>query len=155
MLPPASRAVLFAAVLSVLLLAGSLLAPSAQAAESFVFEGRGNGHGTGMSQWGAWQGAREGYSFAQILAFYYPGTALGPTTTPDAVLQVRISSTPWTSNTTSFSRVVLQPTVSPATLVTDPVGEEWDIPPGTALTVVNSGGKVQDFVTFQRTALAA
>ena len=38
----------------------------------------------GLSQWGAWQGAREGDSFAQILAFYYPGTTLGPLANPRA-----------------------------------------------------------------------
>ena len=30
----------------------------------------------GMSQYGAWQMAKEGKSFGNILAFYYPGTSL-------------------------------------------------------------------------------
>ena len=42
--------------------------------QMFTFEGRGFGHGAGMSQWGACQMARKGYSFEQILQFYYPGT---------------------------------------------------------------------------------
>jgi len=41
-----------------------------------VIEGRGNGHGVGMCQWGAVGRARAGYSAEQILAAYYPGTVL-------------------------------------------------------------------------------
>jgi stage II sporulation protein D len=41
-----------------------------------VIEGRGNGHGVGMCQWGAVGRARAGYSAEQILAAYYPGTIL-------------------------------------------------------------------------------
>jgi len=36
-----------------------------------------DGHGVGMSQNGANQGALEGNDYLQILAFYYPGTVLG------------------------------------------------------------------------------
>jgi stage II sporulation protein D len=38
--------------------------------------GRGWGHGVGMCQWGAMQRSREGHSFRDILAYYYPGTRL-------------------------------------------------------------------------------
>lgn len=40
------------------------------------FEGRGWGHGVGLSQFGAKGMAERGYSYPQILAYYYPGTAL-------------------------------------------------------------------------------
>lgn len=43
---------------------------------SFVFEGRGWGHGVGMSQWGARALAEMGRSYREILAFYFPGTAV-------------------------------------------------------------------------------
>lgn len=36
----------------------------------------GYGHGCGMSQYGAWGYAANGWSYAQILAHYYPGTTL-------------------------------------------------------------------------------
>ena len=39
----------------------------------FHLEGRGYGHGHGMSQFGAEGAARQGLTPAQILAFYYPG----------------------------------------------------------------------------------
>jgi stage II sporulation protein D len=42
----------------------------------YVFEGRGFGHGVGMSQWGAHSMARRGYTYRQILDFYYSGVAL-------------------------------------------------------------------------------
>lgn len=39
--------------------------------------GRGRGHGVGLCQWGARGMATEGWTVAQILPFYFPGTALG------------------------------------------------------------------------------
>ena len=38
--------------------------------------GIGWGHGVGMCQWGAYFMAKAGYSFAEILAFYYPGSRI-------------------------------------------------------------------------------
>jgi stage II sporulation protein D len=38
--------------------------------------GQGNGHGVGMSQWGARGLALQGWDFRQILGYYYPGTFL-------------------------------------------------------------------------------
>ena len=43
---------------------------------TFVFTGKGFGHGVGMSQWGAQGMALNGASYQQILAHYYVGTAL-------------------------------------------------------------------------------
>src|SRR5690348_11966949 len=43
-----------------------------------VFSGHGWGHGVGMSQYGAYGYALHGSTYDQILAHYYPGTALGP-----------------------------------------------------------------------------
>jgi stage II sporulation protein D len=40
------------------------------------FEGRGWGHGVGLSQFGAKGMADRGYTYSQILEHYYPGTAL-------------------------------------------------------------------------------
>jgi stage II sporulation protein D len=40
------------------------------------FSGRGSGHGVGLCQAGAEEMAREGKSYREILAFYYPGTQL-------------------------------------------------------------------------------
>ncbi|MDA8388137.1 MAG: SpoIID/LytB domain-containing protein [Nitrospiraceae bacterium] len=39
-------------------------------------EGRGYGHGVGLSQWSALQMARQGETYRQILAYFYPGARL-------------------------------------------------------------------------------
>lgn len=45
--------------------------------EAFVLEARRFGHGVGMSQRGAqWMAATEGWNYAKILHFYYPGITL-------------------------------------------------------------------------------
>ena len=49
-----------------------------------VVYGRGNGHGRGMSQWGSYGWATtQGWSWQQILSFYYPGLAQGPLADPN------------------------------------------------------------------------
>lgn len=40
----------------------------------FIFDGRGWGHGVGMSQWGAYHMAQLGYNYKEILSFYYNNT---------------------------------------------------------------------------------
>lgn len=44
--------------------------------ESFLFSGKGYGHGVGMSQWGCYNMGRKGKTYKEILSFYYPGTKL-------------------------------------------------------------------------------
>jgi stage II sporulation protein D len=41
-----------------------------------AFSGRGSGHAVGLCQWGAKEMAEHGYSYATILAYYFPGTEL-------------------------------------------------------------------------------
>ncbi|KUO74017.1 MAG: sporulation protein SpoIID [Desulfosporosinus sp. BRH_c37] len=45
----------------------------------FIFEGRGWGHGVGMSQWGAYHMAQLGYNYKEILSFYYNKTHISKT----------------------------------------------------------------------------
>ncbi len=44
----------------------------------YIFEGKGYGHGVGLSQWGAYYMARAGKNYREILQFYYPGTRITP-----------------------------------------------------------------------------
>ncbi len=53
-------------------------------------QGGGWGHGRGMSQWGAYQAALEGRSFAEILDFYYPGT--GRSELPGSTVRVLLAT---------------------------------------------------------------
>jgi stage II sporulation protein D len=58
--------------------AAALAIPAvASAGTVFLLDGRGWGHGVGMSQWGAEGYARHGFSYKQILAHYYPETHIG------------------------------------------------------------------------------
>jgi len=45
-------------------------------ATSFLFVGKGNGHGVGMSQWGAKGLADQGYDYKAILQYYYKNVEL-------------------------------------------------------------------------------
>lgn len=44
--------------------------------DTYVFNGRGHGHGVGLSQYGAKGMAEGGFTFDEIIAHYYPGTTL-------------------------------------------------------------------------------
>jgi SpoIID/LytB domain protein len=64
-------------VVAVVLVALAALQPAADAQVPVLrLEGRGFGHGVGLSQWGAKYAADAGASVDQILATFYPGTAL-------------------------------------------------------------------------------
>jgi stage II sporulation protein D len=57
----------------------ALLAPAAcLSSPTLVFDGGGDGHGVGMSQWGADGLAQHGFTYQEILAHYYTGTTIGP-----------------------------------------------------------------------------
>ncbi len=60
----------------------SLAADSPQPALELVVDGRGFGHGVGMSQWGAYAMALQGRSYEQILRHYYRGVDLKPYVNP-------------------------------------------------------------------------
>ena len=68
-----------------------LLAPATAAAADVVIDGRGWGHGVGLSQWGA-QGyaVREARGHEFILAHYYTGSSLG--TAPATRMRVRLKA---------------------------------------------------------------
>ncbi|HYH28332.1 MAG TPA: SpoIID/LytB domain-containing protein [Actinomycetota bacterium] len=64
-----------------LALALSLAAP-ASAEETFTFYGSGWGHGIGLSQYGAYGLAKEGWSSSTILKHYYQGAKVGSRSAP-------------------------------------------------------------------------
>src|SRR5690348_2568165 len=71
--PPAAFALRVCAAALIVLAA---LPSLASAGTVFLLDGRGWGHGVGLSQWGAEGYARHGYSYSRILSHYYPHTAL-------------------------------------------------------------------------------
>ena len=74
------------------------LATSAQAAGMLYVHGGGDGHGIGMSQYGAYGYALHGDDYRAILAHYYTGTALGQTN-PAQTVRVLLG----TGNAAGFS----------------------------------------------------
>ncbi|WP_375546926.1 SpoIID/LytB domain-containing protein [Paenibacillus sp.] len=55
---------------------GDLKAQSIDKGQGFLFIGRGNGHGLGLSQWGAKGMADEGYDYQDILKHYYQNVTI-------------------------------------------------------------------------------
>ncbi len=68
-----------------------LAATPAGAASTFYIQGAGNGHGVGMSQYGAYGYALHGKSYRWILAHYYKDTSIG-TTNPRRTVTVLLST---------------------------------------------------------------
>jgi stage II sporulation protein D len=54
----------------------STLFTVAREGDNIIFQGKGYGHGVGLSQWGALEMAKQGQSYSNILSHYYPGTIL-------------------------------------------------------------------------------
>jgi SpoIID/LytB domain protein len=73
-----------------------------RAAAVIRFRGAGNGHGVGMSQYGALHRAEAGQSATDILGFYYPNTTVGPEAAPVTSVRVRVA--------TSVRDLVITPT---------------------------------------------
>jgi SpoIID/LytB domain protein len=67
-----------------------LLAAGARAS-TLVITGSGEGHGVGMSQYGALGFAKHGWSYQQILAHYYTGTTLGHAP-PNTIVRVLVGA---------------------------------------------------------------
>jgi stage II sporulation protein D len=67
----------FVAVLLTCAGCGVLIPASSFSTPALVIDGGGNGHGVGMSQWGAEGLAQHGFTYQQILAHYYTGTTIG------------------------------------------------------------------------------
>jgi SpoIID/LytB domain protein len=79
--------------LAVVLATASTLVPvaPAQATSSFTFFGSGYGHGIGLSQWGAFGLASDGWSHQQILTHFYTGTAVATDTPLPTKLRVGLT----------------------------------------------------------------
>ena len=72
---------------------GLVMAGPASAASTLYIRGGGYGHGIGMSQYGAYGYALQGWTYRQILGHYYAGTEIG-TTDPNQTVRVLLSSGP-------------------------------------------------------------
>ena len=76
----------------VALLAGLPAAPaSAQGDDEFTFYGSGFGHGLGMSQWGSYGLAQEGWNASRILRHFYSGTTVDRADAPPGRLRIGLT----------------------------------------------------------------
>jgi len=76
------------AVLALLIAAGPAGAWSSESA--FLISGHGWGHGIGMSQWGAYGYAKNGWAYKAILRHYYTGISFGAAA--NSAIRVRLRS---------------------------------------------------------------
>ena len=80
---------------SIALVTAFMLLPAAGtrawAASNFDFVGSGNGHGLGMSQWGAEGLAELGWSYDQILTHFYRGTTVAPDASPPGRIRIGLT----------------------------------------------------------------
>ena len=88
--------------------------PPLKGTPQFVITGHGWGHGVGMSQWGAYGYAKNGYTYDKIVAHYFPGTQLQSTTVKSIRVllaqskSLTISSTgPWKIKDTGVAAVAM------------------------------------------------
>lgn len=110
----------------------------ADADADWVIEGRGWGHGAGMSQYGAFGAAQAGCDAATILEAYFPGTAVGPlpVAEPDEVrvslLHAETGEPTWDAADVATRAVtggdITWHTPDGATHV-QPAGETWTVEP--------------------------
>ena len=81
---------LFALVVAVS--ATILPAASARAGDPFTLYGSGWGHGLGLSQWGAYGLASDGWTSTQILTHFYSGTKVSKITDPPGDIRVALAT---------------------------------------------------------------
>jgi stage II sporulation protein D len=106
-----SKAALAACVLALLVPA------TADAAARWTVRGAGWGHGIGLSQWGAYGFARQGFDYEQILGHYYTGTrvARGGASVVRVLLQANRSSVSFTGATRAGGQRLTNESVYKAT----------------------------------------
>ncbi len=75
----------------------------------FYVQGGGDGHGIGMSQYGAYGYALHGKDYSWILAHYYTGTSLGTTNTSRTIRVLLASGSASFSGATSAPGKKLNP----------------------------------------------
>ena len=94
-----------------------LLPASADAAARWTVRGAGWGHGIGLSQWGAYGFARQGYDYERILSHYYTGTRVtrGGTSVVRVLLQANRSTVSFTGATRASGRRLTEDSVYRAT----------------------------------------
>jgi SpoIID/LytB domain protein len=85
------RATFLVPVLALAFAVAALPASPASAANSFTFYGSGSGHGLGMSQWGAYGLAKDGWAHKRILTHFYSHTTVKQDPSPPKNLRIGLT----------------------------------------------------------------
>ncbi|CAN5519641.1 hypothetical protein BH24ACT7_BH24ACT7_13830 [soil metagenome] len=125
------------AALALSLLVSTLVttpAPATAAPGDVVVDGSGWGHGVGMSQYGAYGMAKEGYTHGEILAHYYQGSGLTKLGTEGLDLSPPI----WVNLEMDFSSITLRVDAivgdgKPVTVTR--AGVQWTVPVGSTIQI--------------------
>jgi stage II sporulation protein D len=86
--------------------------------ETITVEGLGDGHGVGLSQWGAQNRALDGQKYNEILAFYYKGAAIVKDYNERPTMVVQVPSEP--TGQASEEQTVQTPTNTAGQISEDP-----------------------------------
>jgi SpoIID/LytB domain protein len=142
---------------------GILPAGPASARRSFTFYGSGFGHGLGMSQWGAYGLAHDGWSHRKILRHFYSGTSVRQASSPPRNLRIGLTQDRKAVRLTAESGPVTIRVKDPKSgplVGSIPRGKTWTVrAAGDSYRVLNAkgrrvgrkdwGGKVRDlFLTY-------
>jgi SpoIID/LytB domain protein len=125
-----------------------VVAPAGQslAAEDFTFYGAGWGHGLGMSQYGAYGLALEGWGYRRILRHFYRGTEVGTAPTSPSKLRVGLVQGEHTVHVEAVAgpvRLRVGSTTGPVVGGSPiPEGQTWRVQsrPSGAFRVLNAAG---------------
>lgn len=136
-----------AIAVSVAVLLAVLPFGSARANSTFTFYGSGWGHGVGMSQWGGYGLALDGWTHEQILSHYYTGATIGaPPISPKRIRVGILQGAKTVSLEAESGKVDLRvgsPNAGKGSLIGSiPAGATWTVKPnGARFEVLNANGQ--------------
>jgi SpoIID/LytB domain protein len=111
-----------------------LALPGARAADArdggFTFYGSGWGHGLGLSQWGAYGLAKDGWRADRILEHFYTGTSVEPVAKPPGTIRVGLTSGERTIHLTAQAgpaRLWVRQPLEGTLVGKIPAGQTWSI----------------------------
>ena len=113
---------------------------AARPAPAFRLTGRGEGHGVGLSQWGAYSMARQGSDHDAILRHYYTDVAVGGH--PGAAGEIRVNLFHGNPAVGEPARVRMQALSGGVALALAPGAARHVMPAGTQWTVAHDGAFV-------------
>ena len=106
---------------------GTLPASPASARGAFTFYGSGSGHGLGMSQWGAFGLAQDGWGHKRILTHFYSGTTVRQDASPPKNVRVGLTQGQTSVRLTAQAGPVRIRVSGGATVGTIPRGKTWTV----------------------------